>query len=249
MDINDAWKSTCKVLLGDEIGDMVRYTDYLKRYVDSVSEKTSSISGKKVAISSENICKGAKFISHDEVGGYLKSVSSAPVSINDMKDVDSAIEAVQERAYYCGNIVLGNSGNVEKSNRCINTFHVHESQDIYDSKYVAYSCTARYSDYIFGSNSIGETKFGIKVFETYQDTRCMETVRTYTSSDCYFTGNVEASNNCMFTFNVRNKSHMIGNCQFSREEYSKLRAKLLEDIGETFKAKKSIPGIVEIIRG
>lgn len=249
MDINDAWKSTCKVLLGEEIGDMAQYESYLKRYVDSVNEKTSSISGKKVAISSENICKSAKFISHDEVGQYLKSISSAPVSINDIKDIDSAVETVRERAYYCGNIVLGNSGNVEKSNRCINTFHVFESQDIYDSKFVAYSCTSRYSDHIFGSNSIGETKFGIKVFETYQDNRCMETVRTYTSSDCYFTGNVEASNNCMFSFNVRNKSYMIGNCQFSREEYAKLKAKLVEDVRETLKAKKAIPGIVDIIRG
>ncbi len=249
MDINDAWKSTCKILLGDEIGGMEKYGDYLRRYVDTVNEKSSSLSGKKVAISSENICKGAKFISHDEVEQYFKSVSSAPVSINDIKDIDSAVEAVQERAYYCGNIVLGNSGNVEKSNRCINTFYVYESQDVYDSKYVAYSCTVRYGDYIFGSNSIGETKFGIKNFETYRDVRCMETIRTYNSSDCHFTGNVEASNNCMFTFNVRNRSHMIGNNQFSKEEYHELKAKLLEDVRETLKAKKTIPGIVDIIRG
>lgn len=248
MDIYDAWKSTCKVLLGKEIGDMKDYAGYLKRYVDPVSEKKSSLSGKPVAVSSQHICKGARFISHDETEDYEKIASKARLDINDLKDIDSLVEATRERAYYCGNIVLGNSGNVERSNRCINTFYVCESQDVYDSKYVAYSCTLRYSDYIFGSNSIGETKFGIKDFETYRDVRCMETIRTYNSSDCYFTGNVEASNNCMFCFNVRNKSHMIGNNQFPKEEYSKLKEKLLSDVRETLRAKKSIPSIVDIIR-
>jgi hypothetical protein len=249
MDINEAWKSTCRVLLGEEIGDMERYGNYLRRYVDAVNEKSSSLSGKKVAISSENICKGARFISHDEVEQYGKMAAKISLDVNDLKDIDSLVSVAQERAYYCGNIVLGNSGNVEKSNRCINTFYVHESQDIYDSKYVAYSCTVRYGDYIFGSNSIGETKFGIKNFETYRDVRCMETIRTYNSSDCYFTGNIGGCTHCMFSFNQRNKSNLIGNRQFSRDEYLKLKEKLLEDVRTTLQTKKSIPGIADIIRG
>ena len=249
MDINGAWKSTCKALLGDEIGELSQYAGYLKRYVDLVNEKPSSLSGRKIAISSQNICRGAKFISHDELEQYGKLAAAHPLDMNSLKDLDSLVEAAKERAYYCGNIVLGNSGSVENSNRCINAFHVLGSQDIYDSKYVAHSCTARYSDYIFGSNSIGETKFGIKVFETYQDTRCMEAVRTYTSSDCYYTANVEASSNCMFTFNQRNASNMIGNAQFQKDEYQKLREKLIEDVRETLRSKKSVPGIVDIIRG
>jgi hypothetical protein len=248
MDINAAWKSTCRILLGDEVGGMLEFEDYLKGYVDPVSKRKSSISGKETAIPSENLCKGARIISHDEMPEYEKRTAALKLDINDLKDIDSIVEAAQERAYYCGNIALGNSGNVERSNRCINAFHVYESQDVYDSKYIAYSCTLRYSECIFGSNGIGETKFAIKNFETYQDSRCVETVRTYTSSGCYFTANVEASSNCMFTFNVRNKNWMIGNNQFSIEEYGKLKEKLLEDMRETLRDKKGMPSILDIIR-
>ena len=42
---------------------------------------------------------------------------------------------------------------------------------------------------------------------------------------------------------------MIGNHQFSQEEYLKLKDKLIEDIRETLKAKKNLPSLIDIING
>ena len=247
-ELDKAWKNTCKIMLGSEIGDLEDYEEWLLNYVNPVSFKTSALSGKDVIVSSEKVCKDAKFLAHDEVEQYLKTIGTKKFDINDLKDIDSAVAALQERAYYIGNVVLGNSQNVEIANRCINSSFIYKTQDVYDCKFVACSSVLRFAEYIFGGNAIGEgSKYNIKTFETYKNVRCMETIRNYVASDCYFTGSLESCGNCMFSFNQRNKNYMIGNHQFSQEDYLKLKGKLIEDIRETLKAKKEIPSLIDII--
>lgn len=247
--VNKAWKSTCKVLLGSEIGDLDEYGDYLKKYVDPVFEVRSCISGKKVLVSSEDFEKGARFISDDESSEYSKEFSErTKLHINDIKDIDSLMRATGE-VCYAGNIILGNSAFASDSNRCTNVTCAHSCTDIYDSKYVAYSAMTRYGEYIFGSTPVGESKFNIKQFEAYRTIRCVEGLRTHMSSDCYYTANLEACTNCMFSFNQRSKSLMVGNNQLSREEYAKLRVKLVAEMRDTLIAKKSLPTIVDLVAG
>ncbi|MEK6978700.1 MAG: hypothetical protein AABW86_00620 [Candidatus Micrarchaeota archaeon] len=248
--IQKSWKSTCKILLKEEIGNLEDYEEWLLNYVNPVSFKKSALSGKDVIVSSEKACRGAKYLGHAEVEQYLKGIGTAKFNINDLKDIDSAVGALQERAYYIGNVVLGNSQNVEIANRCINSSFIYKTQDVYDCKFVACSSVLRFAEYIFGGNAIGEaSRYNIKTFETYKNVRCMETIRNYVASDCYFTGSLESCGNCMFSFNQRNKNYMIGNHQFSQEEYLKLKDKLIEDIRETLKAKKNLPSLIDIING
>lgn len=249
-ELNLSWKKTCRVLLGEDIGNLNEYEEWLLRYVNPFGMEKSAISGKDVIVSSDNVCSGAKFLSLDEVDQYMNKVGKTKININDIKDFDSLIEATCERAYYVGNIVLGNSINVETVNRCINSSFIYKTQDVYDCKFVGCSSVLRFAEYIFGGNAIGEgSKFNIKTFETYKNVRCMETIRNYVASDCYFTGSLENCSNCLFSFNQRNKNYMIGNHQFTRGEYLKLKEKLIEDIRETLKAKKGVPSLIDIING
>jgi hypothetical protein len=222
--IEKAWKNTCSILLKEEIGELEEYEDWLLRYVNPVGLKKSAISGKAVIVSSDKVCNGARFLGHEEIDRYLAKFGQSKFDINDFKDLDSTVEALQERAYYVGNIVLGNSLSVESSNRCVNSSFVYKSQDVYDCKFIAYCSVLRFAEYIFGGNAIGrESKYNIKTFETFKNVRCMETLRNYAAADCYFTGSIEACSNCMFSFNLRNKHYMIGNHQFSQQEYLKLK--------------------------
>jgi len=247
-EIQRAWRNTCKILLNEEIGDLEEYEEWLLNYINPVSFKKSAISGKEVIVSSEKACRDAKYLGHAEMEQYLKTIGTKKFDIDDLKDIDSAVTALQERAYYIGNVVLGNSINVETVNRCINSSFIYKTQDVYDCKFVACSPVLRFAEYIFGGNAIGEaSRYNIKTFETYKNVRCMETIRNYVASDCYFTGSLESCGNCMFSFNQRNKNYMIGNHQFSQEEYLKLKGKLIDDIRETLKAKKRIPSLLDII--
>ena len=47
--LNNAWKKTCNLLLGEEIGELKDYEPYLKELIDRNVYRKSSISGKEVA--------------------------------------------------------------------------------------------------------------------------------------------------------------------------------------------------------
>jgi hypothetical protein len=249
MDINAAWKSTCRVLLGEEIGDLRDYAGYLSKHLEATDTKYSALSGKKVATFVQNFCSEAKFISNDEREEYDKMMKGRKLNLNEIKDIESIVGALGERLYYAGNIITGNSQEILDSDSCSNSFYVYKSSEIYDSKYVAYSDAMRFGEYVFGSNWIGETKFAIKTYETFKVARCMESVRIATSQDCHYVAGVEGCSNCMFSFNQRNKRNLIGNLELARDEYSELKGKLLGEIRETLKSKRTIPTIIDIIGG
>ena len=249
MDIDAAWRRTCTVLLGGEAGALSGFEGYLREYLEPMAQKKSSISGKPVAVSPDGAAIRAQFISSDEIRQYGDSVSKNPISINELKDFDSLLSAARERAAYCGNIVLGNSGNVAESNRCMNVWHAYRCSDIYDSKFLAYCSNLKYSEYVFGTTVGSKSQFCIKASEVYMLLRCMETIRTYTSSDCYYAASCEDCKDCLFSFCLRNKQYCIGNNQFPKEKYAALKGKLLSDMLDVLGAKKRLPTIVEIING
>lgn len=244
--LNEEWKKTCKVLLGEEIGDIGPYVPYLQKFVEPVGMAKSAFSGEDLAIS-DKYSEGSKFMAGDELAQYEKMLEKDPIGINQLKDLDSIVEAMKEKVYYAGNVHLGNSSNVTLSNRLIDSSFVYKSHEVCYSKYVAYAHFTRFGERVFGSTFVSKTKFAIKNYETFEDTRIMETVRTYHSSDCYFTSNCENSQNCLFSFNLRNKTNCIGNLELPPDKFKTLKEKLLGDIKQTLKSKKDLKSIVEII--
>jgi hypothetical protein len=251
MDINDAWKSTCKTLLGEEVGDLGRYRKYLLKYMEPVSEKTSAISGKPVIVADSAFSPGAKFIGGWETAQYGKDVmSKTKLDVNDMKDLDSLVSALGESLYYSGSTSFGTSTGIERSTACWDSTTVYESHYVRDnSRYVAFLSRMRSCEFVFGARDGAESKFLIKGYAPYRDTRCMEALRSKPASDCYYLANSQGCTNCMFSFNLRSINYAIGNTVFPKEQYMKLREKLLEDIRSTLEQKKEVPSIVDIIAG
>ncbi|HQT44749.1 MAG TPA: hypothetical protein PLO51_02130 [Candidatus Micrarchaeota archaeon] len=246
-EINEAWKKTCKILLGGEIGELARFEGHLSRFVTPLSSKKSAISGIGVAVHEGSFCKGAQFISNSESEKAGPVSASRPLDINSIKDMDSILDALGGRVYYSGNIVLGNSSNVRLTNRCVNSSYIYASSNVYDSEYVAYSSIMRYMKYAFGADTVADSAFVIGGFNTTHDTRCFEVNQTFYSSDCYYVANLEGCNECMFSFNLRNASYCIGNLALPKPAYEKIKAKLLEDIRATLASKKEAPRIIDFL--
>ncbi len=247
-ELDRRWKQTCRVLLGGEVGKLADFEAYLTKYVEPIFERKSCLSGRKTYVSLPNFCKGASFISNDEMEEYEGRIRAAKLSVNDIKDIDSIVWALCENIAYSGNIVTGNSNFVEASNSCVDSTYIYRASDYYGATYIACSSNGRFDQYVFGCNWTGESKFIITSYDTYKLTRCFETLRTFTSTDCYYTANLEDCTGCLFSFNQRNKRHLIGNLALPKQDYQKLKEKLVAEMRETLKAKKSVPSIVEIIR-
>jgi hypothetical protein len=246
--INEEWKKTCKILLGKEVGELEEFEKYLFSYLEPIRSGVSAFSSKEIALSG-NQPNDTRFIANDEREQYRKEIGEKPFDINKIKDIDSLVSELKERVYYTGNIQLGNSTEIELSNRVIDSAVCYKSHEVSYSKNVSHCHFARYSEDVFGSSFNSKTKFGIKNYETFEDVRIFETVRVYSSSDCYYSANLEGCQNCLYSFNLRNARNRIGNLELAPDKFQILKQKLVGELADELAAKKTLPSILEIISG
>lgn len=243
--LNRAWKSTCKVLLGEEIGEMGEFEGWLNLNAEGLTVR-KSVSDREIYSAVPHYCKKAKFVSFDEID-YARKFE--PLSINEIKDIDSIVEALQGHFAYTGNVILGNSKDVEESSDIQNSFHVLGSSFVYDSEYVAHCSYMRNCKYAFGSVQDVESSFGIRSINPYKNSRCLEAWSCFVCSDIYFSAGIENSRNVMFSFNAKNRQNIIGNIALEKEKFAELKAKLLAEIAAELRAKKAMTPLVDMFKG
>lgn len=245
--IQSAWDSLTAALLGSPAGPLADFEPYLRRDVPPVRFAPSARSGQDVAIS-DDYPPGTRFISNQEAQTQALAARPAALSLNDLQDIDSLKRALGEQLAYAGSISLGNCAQVERSNRVFDSQNVFESQEVFYSKHVGWCSIVKYSEWAFGSQSVGgHTKSVLKGFETYDSVRVLESVIAYRSSDLYYAANCDQCQDCLFSFNQRGRVRLIGNRPLSKEEFSKKKAELLAQMRDELKSKKALPSIVELI--
>jgi hypothetical protein len=242
--VNKAWKATCRVLFGQEAGDISDCAEWLAEYEDRVRNEKSSVSGKDVTLSQNDYSKTARFRAFDEVDFGAKF---QPLSINDMKDIDSVIEALGERVYFTGNVILGNSSNVADSSSVAESHFVLGSTMVFDSKYVAYAQYVRRCDHVFGMMGSDKNIHAAKSTGA-EMTRCFECHMVEALFDCYYCAKVQNCHDCMFCFGAENDSYLIGNTKLLKEKYLALKKKLVSEIAEHIRKNGRVFSILELLQ-
>ena len=243
-ELDRQWRATCRAVLGGEIGPLDEYSEWLSGLNDPLAIRKSSSSGKPVVMTGENYCKGARVLDLSEANFMQKF---EPLSINEIKDIDSLLEAVNERAAYCGNIVIGNSKFAESSSEVSDSFYVYRSVRISGCKNVAHSQWMRLSENIFGTNEGGESSFCIRCGIVYRNSRSFELWIGGNTSDSYYSYGLEDCKDCMFCFNLIGRSNSIGNLQLSRDKYSGLKTKLLSELRAELNENRRLPSLIELV--
>ncbi|MFH1448751.1 MAG: hypothetical protein ABIG39_07870 [Candidatus Micrarchaeota archaeon] len=242
--LNTHWKSTCRILLGAEVGELSEYSEWLYENNGPRMVQKSEASGKDVVFTSSNYSKNARWISFDEVDldkEYPK------LSINEIKDIDSVLQAISERIIYAGNIILGNSKFVDQSSTITECFYVSHSERVAFSKHIAYSSRGGYSENIFGCYGFGPVQFAVKCSASWDVSRCLCVSKAYFTSSSYFSHGLTGCSDCIFCFNVKNKRNMIGNLQLQKEKYLELKKKLVGEFREKLMEDKRLPSIFELV--
>lgn len=241
-ELNKAWKSTCRILLGEEIGELSDYDAWLKEFLPEFGKRMSHCSGKEVIFAKCDYCTGANVISLDEV-----KEKTTPLSINDIKDIDSILEAISEAWEYTGNKSLGNSRFVEASDNIIDSQYIYGSANVRQSSYVHSSYFVNEnSKYIFGSNWISNSEFVIKG-ESCNSRRLFNSSWNVSCSDMYFCFYSTGCSELMFCFNQRNKRNAIGNLALPKDRYQALKKKLLDEIKDELQKNKVFPSIFQLV--
>ncbi|MBI5228010.1 hypothetical protein HY988_05465 [Candidatus Micrarchaeota archaeon] len=242
-ELNREWKTTCRIVLGSEIGELQDYKDWLIELNNPRFVKKCSKSKVETVFTSNNFPNEGKFITMEEVDFNKKF---EPLGINEMKDIDSILEALDERLYYCGNIILGNSKFVEKSSNIQNSFFVYDSVKISDSKNIAYSQYLRLCENIFGTNEGGESKFCIRCSILFRNMRSFELWKSTNCSDCYYSFGLDNCSESFFSFNLIGKRHVIGNLILTKDKYAQIKKKLLSEVVGKLKKDKRLDTLVEL---
>ena len=243
-EVNRKWKATVKVLLGVEAGDLAEYRDWISRRESPRKTLRSSKSGKDVIFAAEDYLEDAPVLAFDEVDF---SRPYPPLSINDLKDIDSLLAAVRERASFSGNILLGNSKFCEASTNVVDSFYLYDCERNTRSKYVAHSAQTVHSECIFGTDGCGYCSFCIRVSGPLYIQRGIEVSKSDHCSDVYFVHGLEGCHDCMFCFNMTNASHAIGNLKLPPSKYLPLKAKLVAEMGQMLFKDKKLPTLFEFV--
>ncbi len=242
MDINKAFKQTCKILFKREIGELNEFEAYLRIYNEEV-HKVKSASGTEVYYTAP-YSQGARFLAYDTA--FNRSMSK-PLDINKIKDIDSLFETVQENVYYAGSKVLGNSHFVEESENVTDSSVVYRSSEILRCEYVAYSGLLRDSKYLFGCSCLDTASFCINLCEASASQRCFESNISFFSSDTYYVSNCKGCHDILFSFDQHAKRNMIGNNPLEKGQYLKIKDALIVQMADELEKKKRLPSLLDVI--
>ncbi len=239
------WKGACKSIFGQEACGLIECSKWLADFIEPISQNKSSLSGKEVISAPTGYCKGAKWLSFDEVDFNKKF---EPLNVNEIKDIDSLVEGISERIYYSGNVVFGKSGYIEKSSNLNDSFYIYGVGRNGNSKYLAYCTIGRMNENCFGCNGIGESTYCIKCSRCFKNLRCFEAWMSQNSSDCYYSSGLESCSECLFSFNMQNKKRCIGNLELGLEKYKKIKGKLLAEMAQKLSKEKKLLSLTEIVK-
>lgn len=240
--LEDSFKTTSRILLGGEIGELGDLKGYLLEMVEKPLIVKSSFSGKEIYLSRGYYNKNARFIELENIG------ERAPeLDIDEIKDLDSLLSSTKENLYYCGNHIIGNSLQVEKSDSCADGIYVLNSHQIMGGKNIAYSHGIRKGENVYGSVWSGEVGFLIKCQGLFYSKSCFDSYLAIKSRNLYCSFNCRSCSETMFSFNQVSKQFLIGNLQLPKDKYYSLKEKLLGEIRAEFERKKYFPSIFDLV--
>ncbi|PIT84958.1 hypothetical protein COU37_00340 [Candidatus Micrarchaeota archaeon CG10_big_fil_rev_8_21_14_0_10_45_29] len=242
-EINKSWHETFRILFGtdckhnlEELSEWLFRDHYPPMYVKS------SISGKPVTLCSTRYSKTSKFISQEEISYSRKH----RLDINKIKDIDSILEAIEDRAYYAGNKIFGSTTNSESCDNITDCHYAYHSSVCSQSKQLGYSSYARdNSEYSFGSEIHSKGKYLIRVLGAAGLARCFESYIITNSSDLFYTFDCSGCDNAMFSFGLRSKRYCIGNLPLEKSKYLPLKKKLTQEAAEYINKHKTFPSVYD----
>ena len=238
------WRGACRLIFGSEPCGLEECREWLSGLTEPISHHSSSLSGKEVISAPTDYCAGAKWLSFDEVDFNKKF---EPLSINEIKDIDSLLSAISDRLYYSGNVVFGNSSHVEMSSNLNDSHYIYGVGRNGNSKYLAYCTVGRLDEDCFGCNGFGESQFCVKCSRTHRSKRCFETWMVLNCSDCYYSSGLENCSECMFSFDLQSRRHCIGNLELGIDKYRGIKERLKHEMAEKLAKEKRLPTLVDIV--
>jgi hypothetical protein len=151
-----------------------------------------------------------------------------------------APQAINPIAYFCATWRTGKLSNDIEAPLAIDSSDCYHGTLFMLSKLCAYCLMPRNCEYLFGCREARESKFSVNCHFSTKVSRCFELDNCNNCSDCLFCHNVENCTECMFCFNVKAKRYAVGNVEYPKEEYLRLKKLILAELAGRLEKDKTL---------
>ena len=226
--IDDAFRATSKVIFGQDIGSLQENREFLVERVVLV-EDIKTVFGNDACYSPVFLFRDIpkqRMIMRDEE----QEASKMQFEVGEQDDLKSLIQKIRDIAFYRIDMSEGNITNVIKSPLIYHGINAYYVGDLTFGKNCAYCTYALNDEYVFGCHRCIHSKFCIRCEDSVNLTACFEMDSCTNCANSMFCHNCENLDNCMFCFNTKSKRYAIGNVEVGREEYMKIKERVLAEI-------------------
>jgi hypothetical protein len=239
--IDEAWRSTCRIVLGKDIGPLQKYEKFL-------SERINPVKMVKTAYGNETCTSDMffyKYIPDDRTVNLeeAEEIAKQHLTFEDGKEVtlESVLGAISPIAFFRAEFAEGSNANNIETQIPYTATNTYRVMDATFAKNCAYDTMALNSEAAFGCFRVLYSKFCMKCHGSVGLTNCFEVDCSTNLRDSYFCHDVEGSDNCMFCFNTKSKRYAIGNVEIGRENYLKIKKIVLEEIAGKLENEGKLP--------
>jgi len=230
--IQKAWDNTCRLVLGQEIGDITRCKDWLLRHNIKVRHVKSALgSGEIPAASYKNLeaLPDSRYVNIDERLPLMKLMKLSEKEAEQLT-LANAGKALSKIAYITPQFYEGTNLNAYACPIVLWSSDCEEVHGCVFMKKSAYSTWARDSEYLFGSAFVFDSSFNIKCYNSFKLKGCFEVDSARSSTGCYYCHNIENCHDAIFCSNAKNLRYAVCNKEVGKEEFARVKALLLSRV-------------------
>ncbi len=239
--IEEAWKSTCRIVLGKDIGSLQKYEKFL-------SERINPVAKVKTAYGNETYSSDLffyKYLPKERMVdmGEAEEIAKQHLTFEDGEEVslNSVLDKISPIAFFRTEFAEGSNANNIETQIPYTATNTYKVVDATYAKNCAYDTMALNSEYVFGCFRVLYSKFSLKAHGSVGVSNCFEVDCSTNLRDSYFCHDVEGSDNCMFCFNTKSKRYAIGNVEVGKENYIKVKKIVLDEITDKLEKEGKLP--------
>ncbi|VVB56657.1 Uncharacterised protein [uncultured archaeon] len=240
--VEEAFARTSQLVLGKPLRGLDHYAQWLERDTYAVRATPSAVSKKPVLRNSyppQAAMPANRLVRLDE-SAALGELAGIGEEAARSFDFSKAVSIMGPVAYMCPE---------KREGQCLNSIDCPiniDSGDCYrcsnsvEDQRCAYSFWPRNSDSVFGCQIVLQSASCLKCYNSVKLQRCFECDSSFSSSDCLFCHNIENCSECMFCFNVKAKRYAIGNVEYPKEEFLRVKKMVLAEVSARLEKDKNL---------
>jgi hypothetical protein len=238
--IEEAFSQATLVVLGKSLEGLAQYEDWLLSNTRAGVMHKSPISDKIFPLIPFKRFLLTKNWIVDEDEAMAEGRKKLPEKEAASLSLANASSKLTPLMHYSPEGYVGKNIGLEKCSTSANSSYCYYCIYFAECKFCACSTWPRESEYCFGCDIAFSSSFCLKCYNSVNIKRCFEVSNGENCSDCYFCHNVEGCQECMFCFNTKSKRYAIGNVEYPKEEYLKVKKMVLKEIGERLEKNKKL---------